>query len=214
MYQNRIQAGRVLLKEVSDRGIDSDASFLFAVPRGGVEVAYPIALALKMRIIPLIVHKIPASYDKELAIGAVSILGDTHLNEIAKNESIDYLDRVVKETLEEVKKRQRKFGVHFNFERIKGKTVLLVDDGIATGETLYLAASGLKKFEPKKIYVLVPVSSLEGFNLLSAISEVISPIVDPGFVAVSAYFEEFPQLSEEQTKRYIQNSLMFAERGA
>jgi putative phosphoribosyl transferase len=214
VYQNRISAGKVLLKEISERGIDTDASFLFAVPRGGVEVAYPIALALRMPIVPVIVHKVPASYNRELAIGAVSIFGDTHLNEIAKNESIDYLDSAVKETLKDVKMRERKFGVYFDFNKIKDKIVLLVDDGIATGETLFLAATGLKRFNPKKIYVLVPVSSVEGYNLLSAVSEVISLIVDPGFVAVSAYFEEFPQLSEEQTKRYIQNSLMFASNGA
>ncbi len=214
MYQNRIHAGEILLNEIVKRGIDKSASFLFAVPRGGVEVAYPMAKALKKPIIPLIVHKIPSSFNRELAIGAISIFGDSYFNELSKTESPEYMEKITKETLKEVKERYKKYGVNFDFEEIKGKEVLLVDDGIATGATLFLAAKGLLKYAPSKIYTVVPVSSADGFELLSTVSTVISPIIDRYFIAVSQYYEEFSQLSEEQTARLIQESSNSATTGA
>jgi putative phosphoribosyl transferase len=214
VYQNRIKAGELLLNEIIKRGIDKHASFLFAVPRGGVEVAFPISQGLKKQIILLIVHKIPSSINKELAIGAVSIFGDSYLNELSRAESDAYIQKAIKAALDEVKERFEKYGTKFDFHNIKGKEVLLVDDGIATGATLFLAAKGLAKFEPKKIYTVVPVSSIDGLELLLPISEVISPIVDRYFIAVSQYYAEFSQLSEEQTIKHIQESSKSASTGA
>jgi len=213
VYQNRIHAGKILLDEIIKRGIHN-ASFLFAVPRGGVEVAFPIAGELKKPIIPLIVHKIPASFNSELAIGAISIFGDSYFNELSKTETSEYIEKTTKEALKEVKERFKKYGISFNFEKIRGKEVSLVDDGIATGATLFLAAKGLLKYKPAKIYTVVPVSPLDGFELLSTVSTVISPIIDRYFIAVSQYYEEFSQLSEEQTVKYIQESSNSATTGA
>ncbi len=213
MYQNRIRAGEFLLNKILKRGIDKYASFLFAVPRGGVEIAFPIARSLKKRIIPIIVRKIPASFNKELAIGAVSIFGDSYLSELAKTEENNYIEKEVKETLKEVKEEFKKYGVEFNFNEIKEKEVVLIDDGIATGATLFLAAKGLLKFKPSRVYTIVPVASTDGAELLSSVSEVISPIIDRYFVAVSQYYIQFSQLSEKQTIRYIQESSKFATTG-
>ncbi len=213
MYQNRLQAGEILLKEITKRGIGKRASFLFAVPRGGVETAFPIAQGLKKPIVPIIVHKIPASFNKELAIGAVSIFGDSYLSNVAETEESTYVGKAVKETLKEVKKRFKKYGVEFNFDKIKEKEVILVDDGIATGATLFLAAKGLLKFNPSQIYTIAPIASTDGAKLLSSVSEVISPIIDRDFVAVSQYYIQFSQLSEKQTLGYIQESSKFATTG-
>ncbi len=213
MLRNRIEAGRLLLKEIIKRGADRRISFLFAIPRGGVEVAFPVASGLRKQIIPLVVHKIPASYNKELAIGAVSQFGDVHFNELAKTESEDYIEKVVKEVRKEIEGRIKKFGVEFDFSSVKDKELLVVDDGIATGETLYLAVKGLLRFKPSVVHIAVPVSSAEGFEKLSEIADVISLVIDRYFYAVSVYYEEFPQLTEEETRHYILESSKFATRG-
>lgn len=211
MYKNRIHAGEILLDEIIERGLDKNLSFLFAVPRGGVEIAYPIAKVLRKAILPVIIHKIPASYNSELAIGAVSITGEVVLNELAEGEASDYVEAAKEKTMAELERREKAFGLKFDYSVVKKKNILIVDDGIATGETLFLAAKTLKALDPAKLYVFVPVASLEGYEKLKQLGEVICPIVDRYFYAVSPYYDEFPQLTEETVKKYIQESLKFAE---
>ncbi|MGC9125370.1 MAG: hypothetical protein ACP5GW_04515, partial [Caldisericaceae bacterium] len=87
MYKNRIDAGNVLLEEISRRGLRDSLSFLFGIPRGGIEVAFPVAEGLHKEIIPLIVHKIPSSVSDEVAIGAITPDGEFILNDYASDES-------------------------------------------------------------------------------------------------------------------------------
>lgn len=211
MYKNRIHAGEILLDEIIKRGLDKDLSFLFAVPRGGVEIAYPIAKALRKAILPVIIHKIPASYNSELAIGAVSITGEVVLNELAEGETGEYVEAATEKTVAELERREKAFGLKFDYATVKEKNILIVDDGIATGETLFLAAKTLKALNPANLYVSVPVASLGGYEKIKQLGEVICPIVDRYFYAVSPYYDEFPQLTEETVKKYIQKSLKFVE---
>lgn len=211
MYRNRLEAGKTLYEIIKERGLDKSLSFVFAVPRGGVEVAYPIAKGLGKPIIPILVHKVPSSINEEFAIGAISVAGEMLLNEYAQGEKREYIDKIKKEMLLKLSERQDFFGVKFNFEDVKGKEVLIVDDGIATGETIYLAVLSVKRYEPSRTVVAVPVSSLEGYERMSQLGEVICPIVDRYFYAVSEYYEEFGQLSDIEARRYIEESLKFGE---
>ena len=99
----------------------------------------------------------------------------------------------------------------FDYSIVRKKNILIVDDGIATGETLFLAAKTLKALNPAKLYVSVPIASLDGYEKLKQLGEVVCPIVDRYFYAVSPYYDEFPQLTEKTVKEYIQKSLKFAE---
>ncbi len=211
MYRNRLEAGKTLYEIIKERGLDKSLSFVFAVPRGGVEVAYPIAKGLGKPIIPILVHKVPSSINEEFAIGAISVAGEMLLNEYAQGEKREYIDKIKKEMLLKLSERQDFFGVKCNFEDVKGKEVLIVDDGIATGETIYLAVLSVKRYEPSRTVVAVPVSSLEGYERMSQLGEVICPIVDRYFYAVSEYYEEFGQLSDIEARRYIEESLKFGE---
>ena len=209
MYRNRINAGEILLEEILKRGLASSLSFVFAIPRGGIEVAYPIAEGIGKRIVPVVVHKIPSSINEEFAIGAISVFGDITLNEYARNESEDYILKIKEEMFKKLRERVKFLGGEFDFNLVKGKSVLVVDDGVATGETLVLAVASVKKFEPSNIVIVIPVSSFEAYEKLSSLGEVICPLVDRYFYAVSEYYEEFGQLSDEEAKRYIEKSLNF-----
>jgi len=209
LYRNRINAGEILLEEILKRGLASSLSFVFAIPRGGIEVAYPIAEGIGKRIVPVVVHKIPSSINEEFAIGAISVFGDITLNEYARNESEDYILKIKEEMFKKLRERVKFLGGEFDFNLVKGKSVLVVDDGVATGETLVLAVASVKKFEPSNIVIVIPVSSFEAYEKLSSLGEVICPLVDRYFYAVSEYYEEFGQLSDEEAKRYIEKSLNF-----
>jgi len=211
LYRNRINAGEILLDEILRRGLESGLSFVFAVPRGGIEIAYPIARGIGKRIVPLVVHKIPSSINEEFAIGAISVFGDITLNEYARGESEDYILQIKEEMLKKLKERVKFLGGEFDFNLVKGKNVLVVDDGVATGETLLLAVESIQKFEPSKTVIAIPVSSFEAYEKLSSLGEVICPLVDRYFYAVSEYYEEFSQLSDEEAKRYIEESFKFSE---
>jgi len=82
LYINRIDAGKILLEEILKRGLATSLSFVFAIPRGGIEVAYPIAEGIGKRIVPVVVHKIPSSINEEFAIGAISVFGDITLTRL------------------------------------------------------------------------------------------------------------------------------------
>jgi putative phosphoribosyl transferase len=211
LFRNRINAGEILLDEILRRGLESSLSFVFAVPRGGIEIAYPIARGIGKRIVPVVVHKIPSSINEEFAIGAISVFGDITLNEYARGESEDYILQIKEEMLKKLKERVKFLGGEFDFNLVKGKNVLVVDDGVATGETLLLAVESIQKFEPSKTVIAIPVSSLEAYEKLSSLGEVICPLVDRYFYAVSEYYEEFSQLSDGEAKRYIEESFKFSE---
>jgi putative phosphoribosyl transferase len=211
LFRNRINAGEILLDEILRRGLEASLSFVFAVPRGGIEIAYPIARGIGRRIVPVVVHKIPSSINEEFAIGAISVFGDITLNEYARGESEDYILQIKEEMLKKLKERVKFLGGEFDFNLVKGKNVLVVDDGVATGETLLLAVESIQKFEPSKTVIAIPVSSLEAYEKLSSLGEVICPLVDRYFYAVSEYYEEFSQLSDGEAKRYIEESFKFSE---
>ena len=201
MFKNRIEAGELLLDHVKENNLTCD--YLFGCIRGGVEVAFPLSEGLKKEIFPLFVHKIPSSINEEFAIGAVSIDGVYILNEYAKDEDEIYLKQILEKTVELLKERAKIYGKDFNYKNLKDQIVFVVDDGMATGETLYAGVKSMLLYQPKEVYVLVPVSSYEGFVKLSEISKVIALTIDKYFYAVSQYYENFPQLDDSEVKNYI-----------
>ncbi|BAL81632.1 phosphoribosyltransferase [Caldisericum exile] len=209
MFKNRLDAGEKLAKAISDEGIAFD--YLFACPRGGVEVAFPIAREFKKEIIPLFSHKIPSSINEEFAIGAVSIDGDYIINEYGQSEEKYYLEEIIRKTVDLMKKRAESYGVIFDFKGVKDKVVLVIDDGIATGETLFAGVKSILKYEPKEVYVAVPVSSYEGYTKLREIAKVIALHIDKYFFAVSEYYDEFGQFDDTEVKKYLALSKEFSK---
>ncbi|MEM3424053.1 MAG: phosphoribosyltransferase family protein, partial [Nitrososphaeria archaeon] len=170
-----------------------------------------IAKKFKKEIIPLFSHKIPSSINEEFAIGAVSIDGEYVLNEYGQSEDERYLKEIISKTVELLKKRAESYEFNFDLKSTKDKVLLVVDDGIATGETLYTGVKGLLKYNPKEVYVAVPVASYEGFIKLGEISKVLALRVDKYFFAVSEYYDVFGQLPDEEVKKYLKLSREFSK---
>jgi predicted phosphoribosyltransferase len=206
VYKNRIDAGQVLAEKLAD--IPQNNLCLFAIPRGGVVVAKPIAHRLKTKINLLITRKLGHPANTEVAIGAVmpdgSTIWDSKASCFGLNET--ELQKLVVQEYEELKRRQQQFTENTLTPNVKGKTTIIVDDGIATGYTIIAAIKWLKKLEPHKIILAVPVAPLEIVQYLSQqIDQIVCPLQAEDLIAVSLYYEDFSQTSDQEVQEIITN---------
>src|SRR5260370_7532919 len=162
LFRDRGDAGRLLavrLKRYAGR-IDV---LVCAVPRGGVPVAYEVAKELRAPLDLFLVRKLGRPGHEEYAMGAIASGGVRVLNDRIVNEGIpaDVIDRVTRQELQELERRERAYRGNRPPPEIRGRTVVLVDDGLATGSTMRAAAAALRRLGPKKIVVAVPVAAPE-----------------------------------------------------
>src|ERR671936_2183852 len=160
IFRNRSEAGRLLAGKLSDYAHRDDVLVL-ALPRGGVPVAYEIATALEVPLDVFVVRKIGLPGHEELAIGAIASGGSRMLNEqIIEAYDIDPrdIDDVVRREQAELERREREYRGDRPFPDLRNKTVILVDDGLATGSTMHVAVEALRSEGAKRIVVAVPVA--------------------------------------------------------
>ena len=196
-FLDRHEAGMLLAKKLSDYKNDS---VVFALPRGGVETAVEVAHELEAPLDLLISRKIGHPDSPEYAIGAVTETGPAYWNESEK-ASLDDLWRKQAEAKERVEAKRRYIIYLTGRDRYsaKGKTAIVVDDGIATGLTMRAAVDELLKQEPAKIVVAVPVAPLDAIDmLLEKVDDVVVLIKPNRFLgAIGAHYSDFPQLSDD-----------------
>ena len=204
-YEDRYYAGRTLAEHLTK--FKSDDSIVLALPRGGVPVAYEVAKSLGVPLDLLLVRKIGAPHQKELAIGAIAEDGTIWRNDkICDSLHVPqgYFDDVVqneKKNIQYQSEALRSEAPALNYE---GKTVIVVDDGIATGSTMLAAVMLLKKRKVKKIVVSAPVCSSEAALLLRQhADEVICDYETDDFQAVGRYYWDFDQVENEEVKRLL-----------
>lgn len=200
MFHDRIEAGIILAKKLK-KYIGKEGVVL-AVPRGGVPVAYAVAKELNMPVDIVLTKKIGHPLNKEYAIGVAS-LTDYFVN---PEESVS--DTYIHSELRKI--RQRLQEMHARFmgnkepENISGKLAIVIDDGIATGNTLLGTVHVLRKSNPKKIIVAAPVASGTAVNMLSKeVDEVVVALVPDEFYGVGAFYEDFEQVSDEEVMFYL-----------
>jgi len=207
VYTDRFEAGEVLAKMLDRYRGDPD-TIVVALPRGGVPVAYVIAKQLSLPMDIFFVKKIPSPYNPEAAIGAVSESGEEYLNERAVmmlNVSRPYIDEQKEKILEGIRQKR----ALYQKPRISviGKRVILVDDGVATGASMYLAAKALRKEGAKEVIIATPVAPPDALALLKqAADEVVVAQVPRDFMAVGQYYRDFHQLSDEEVVDLLQNA--------
>jgi putative phosphoribosyl transferase len=199
-YENRRTAARALLNALTRWNNDSNA-VICALPRGGVELGVELATAMNLPLYLLHVKKIVHPLYSEVAVGAVS--DSTKLIQSGWEESPQVQGQVLN-AREIIAQRKEKY--KWTNPNIKGKSILLVDDGIATGLTMELAVSILRKQSPKEMILAVPVASLDAYSRLCSQVDVFTcPYFPHRFDAVGSFYKDFPQVSDEEVIRLLQS---------
>lgn len=196
IFRDRVDAAQKLAKKLAN--LRNEKPIILAIPRGGVVTGDIIAKELGTKLDIIVSRKIGAPDNHELAIGAVMHDGSFFPNvEIidALNIPREYIDVEIKSELKEIERRLIKFRGNTKYE-LCDKTVILVDDGIATGATMFAAIEWVKKQHPKKLIVAVPVGPRSTIERLSKVSEVVVLDVPEFFNAVGEFYNEFEQVED------------------
>lgn len=200
MFLNRIEAGLLLAAKL--KKYKNDPGIVLAVPRGGVPVAYAVAKELDFPVEVILTKKIGHPINKEYAIGAASLTDYFVVpHENVSQEYIEQELQKIRKTLREMDTRFRGNTVPVN---LKDKTVIVIDDGIATGNTLMAIIHVLRKSNPGKIIIGVPVASRSAVVKLSEVAdEVVAVLIPDKFHGVGAFYEDFEQVSNEEVLAYL-----------
>jgi putative phosphoribosyl transferase len=205
-FQNRRAAGVRLADKLAAYRGDPDVIVL-GLPRGGVPVAYEVARSLGAPLDVFAVRKLGVPGQRELAMGAVSSGGVRVLNPEVVNSlhiSSDMIDQVVLDELRELERQERAYRGPLPFPALAGRTVIVVDDGLATGSTMRAAVRALRPASPAQFVVAVPVGAAETCrDLAHEADEVICCLTPQSFESVSAWYEEFEQTTDEEVRALL-----------
>ena len=202
-FRDRADAGRRLAEKLTSYADRSDVLVL-ALPRGGVPVGFEVARALGAPLDVFLVRKLGVPGYEELAMGAVATGGVRVLNdEIVRGLGISEhaIDAVVARELQELARRKRLYRDARPPPNIGGGTVILVDDGLATGATMRAAIQALRQQEPRRIVVAVPTASPDTCEALKAeADDVICAMTPEPFVAVGHWYDDFRQTTDDEVR--------------
>lgn len=218
IFSNREAAGRHLAEHLQSWANDENAIVL-AIPRGGIEIGYPIARALHLPLDVLLTRKLGVPGQEELAFGAIALGGIRFLNPFLVEMSgitPEEVEQITRDALELLKKREHLYRANRPPLSVSGKTVILVDDGVATGATVTAAIQALRQMNPARVIVAVPVASPATCEILSRLADELVCLHRPDdFEAVGQFYQEFPQVSDaELVKLMAQADRMHHQTGA
>jgi putative phosphoribosyl transferase len=200
MFTDRIEAGLLLAAKL--KKFKNDPGIVLAVPRGGVPVAYAVAKELGFPIELILTKKIGHPANKEYAIGAASLTDYFIIPH--ENVSEAYIQQEVKAVRNRLKEMYRKFMGDKEPVSLEGKTVIVVDDGIATGNTLLGTINIIRKSKPGRIVIAVPVASSNAIEKIAPeVDEVVAVLVPEEFYGVGAFYDDFEQVSDEEVIYYL-----------
>lgn len=207
MFQDRRDAGQQLAQKL--KAYEGTNPLVLALPRGGVPVGYEIALSLHAPLDVFVVRKVGAPWNPEFGIGAVAlgvhIFDEDSLHMLGLKKSD--LDPIIKQEEEEVKRRLTLYRQEETFPNLEGKTVILVDDGVATGITTRAAIQALKAMKPLQIILALPVGAPDAIHALEkSVDKLICLELPPFFHAVSAFYQRFPQVADEEVIYLLQHA--------
>jgi putative phosphoribosyl transferase len=201
-FEDRQQAGRALVAAL--RCYKGSDAIILAIPRGGVVVGYEVAVKLGLDLDVIVPRKIPAPQQEELAIGAVASWGN-HESLIDERSvlylgvSEEYIERQVQTQLEEVDRRLLAYRGATDPPNVAGRTVLLIDDGIATGYTTRAAAMALKNLKASRVVLGVPVGPPDTIGAMrQVVDEVVCLLTPDNFMAVGYWYRDFRQVSDQE----------------
>jgi predicted phosphoribosyltransferase len=209
IFRDRSHAGRVLATRLQAYANRPDVLVL-ALPRGGVPVAFEVARALKAPLDVFLVRKLGVPWREELAMGALASGGVT----VFDHDLIRILN-IPEETVEEVVAREQKELVRreraYRDDRpppeVRGRTVILIDDGLATGASMRAAVRALRKLQPARIVVAVPVAASSTCeDLGEEVDDLVCAHMPEPFRAVGLWYEDFSQTSDEEVRDLLRRA--------
>lgn len=204
-FRDRTDAGRQLATQL--RSYARENCIVLGLPRGGVPVAYEVANILQMPLDIWVVRKIGVPWHQELGMGAAAEGGFVHLTpEVIYDAEISetQLRDLIAEKQKEVEARVRTFRGHHKSPDLAGRTVILVDDGIATGGTMRAAIDSIRHAGAKKIVLAVPVAQTQILqSLRERVDDIVCIISTPNLYAVGVWYENFAQVSDDEVIRIL-----------
>lgn len=206
MFRDRAEAGRRLGARLGERGLSGDVIVL-GLPRGGVPVACEAAAMIDAPVDLLIVRKLGAPFNPELAVGSIASGGITVYNRgILAQLGIDEeaLEPIAEREHRELERREKAYRGDKPLPKLAGKTVVLVDDGAATGATMHAGVEAVKALGPDRTIVALPTSSREAADRLRSVAdEVIVLSIPEPYYAVGSWYLDFDQLSDEDVTDWL-----------
>jgi putative phosphoribosyl transferase len=206
-YQDRRQAGVTLATHFGELKGRGDVVVL-ALPRGGVPVGYEVARALEAPLDVFLVRKLGLPGYPELAMGAIAsggvrVLNDDVVSSCAIPEAV--IDDVARDELVELERRERAYREGRPARELRDRTVLLVDDGLATGSTMRAAVQAVRAHMPARIVVAVPVGSAETCRAFAGVAdELVCARAPEHFVAVGQWYRDFSPTTDEEVQALLQ----------
>jgi putative phosphoribosyl transferase len=211
LFMDRIDAANQLadklqrdLSELVGKDSNSKDVIVLAIPRGGVIIGDIIASRLGAGLDLVIVRKIRAPFNPELGIGAVMPDGIyfVDMNTVqALGIPHEYIATEVSEQLREINRRVISYRGSSQYDNLEGKVVILVDDGIATGSTIYAAAQWVKRQRCKKLIIAVPIASKHALEMLRDVADILVSIHSPeSFEGVGQFYKDFSQVTDEEVR--------------
>lgn len=201
VFGDRADAGRRLAKLLGQYA-NRDDVIVLAIPRGGVVVAYEAAQFLGVELDIFISRKLGAPGQEELAFGAISTGGVRVLDEAiidALGISKSKIERITGQAQTELDRRERVYRGSRAKLKLEGRTVILIDDGIATGSSMLAAVDALRQLKPARIVVAAPVAPMKACEeLKSKVDEVVCVHAPESFYAIGQFYEDFSQIEDEE----------------
>ena len=209
LFQDRFEAGRFLASKLTQFANRPDVVVL-ALPRGGVPVGFEVAKALNAPLDVFVVRKLGLPGQPELAMGAIASGGVRVLNQdVVRALGIpdELIDAVAAKEQSEVERREREYRDGRPPLDVRGRTVILVDDGLATGSSMRVAAAALRQKQPAQIVVAVPVASAATCaEFQSEVDKVICAVTPEPFWAVGQWYRDFSQTTDEEVRDLLRRA--------
>jgi putative phosphoribosyl transferase len=210
VYADRQEAGRVVASFLEQYG-NSD-SLVLGIPSGGVPIGLEIARQLNICFDLIIIRKIPIPGNTEAGFGAVSLEGDIVLNEaLVRQLGLEkkQIELLIKPVHEQIAGRDLLFRAGRRFPSLRDKTIILVDDGLASGYTMEVAATVVRRRKPGKVIIAVPTAPAQTINHLSAaVDAIICPnIRDRFYFAVASAYRQWHDLNNEEVLKLLKSGM-------
>jgi putative phosphoribosyl transferase len=208
-FRDRREAGRVLARKLSAYAGHTDVIIL-ALPRGGVPVAYEVALALNARLDIFLVRKLGLPGHEELAIGAIAAGGVRVLNDDiirALHIPEEVINIVAQRELQELQRREHNYRGDRPAPEVRDRKVILIDDGLATGASMRAAVVGVRAQHPARIVIAVPAAAPELCNAFQfEVDEIVCALTPEPFYGLSRWYEDFSQTTDEEVRMFLEKA--------